>query len=116
VCFRSVLVLLALAATRSLAEKVTLRPKFQSGQAWTFDMKQEIASDNKATAANGHSQPFQSKVTMRRAGKLEVLTAGNGVPASIRVTFDAIDGSMEMGGQQQQAPQSPYAGQTTEPA
>ncbi len=94
------------------AEKVTLKLAIQPGQSWTFSQQRATRTDAKATS-NGVVQPFTTTTNTTRSGKVEVLSARDGKPTAMRITFDGnCADSMEMGGQPKQERQFPLAGQT----
>jgi hypothetical protein len=91
------------------ADKIPLRLAIEPGMSWSFDESQENASDNKATA-NGQSQSFSTKMHGHRSGKIEVLTVKNGIPSSLKVTYDdGCETVNESNGQQFKAA-FPYSG------
>jgi hypothetical protein len=85
---RVLAVLPLLLASYAHADQIALKPSLQVGQAWTFDNTQDSTTDNKATK-DGQTQPFTSKTHSHHSGKAEVLAVQNGLPSSMRITFDA---------------------------
>ena len=86
--WRPVVAVLLSAVPTFAADSIALKPMFVPGMKWTFDATTAVSLDNKATL-NGQSQPFTFKNAQHRVGKeSEVVSATDGVPTSIRITFD----------------------------
>jgi hypothetical protein len=106
------ILLLASIAAPSHAQQITLKPSFQVGQAWNFDVTQDSNSDNKATK-DGQTQPFNSKTHSHHTGKMEVVAVQNGLPTSLRISFDAgCEDSSSFADQPAQPTPFAYAGKT----
>ncbi len=94
------------------ADKVVFKVAAEPGVAWKFDQTQDSSSDNKATSG-GQAQQFTNKMHQRRAGKVEVLKSTDGVPTSLKITFDeSCEGTADMTGRPQQKVPFAYAGKT----
>ncbi len=94
------------------AEKYDLKPRYREGQRWSFEQNGEMEQSSTMTAEGQQQSQMQQRMRQTRKGTLTVLTVKDGLPASVRISFDKdCATSMEMGGQQQNIPFS-MAGQT----
>ncbi len=101
-----------IAAPAMAADKIALKLAIDPGTAWTFDQTQDSTSENKATSG-GQSQVFSNKMHAHRVGKFEVLKIADGVPTSVKITFDeASETVADMTGQPQRKMPFPYAGKS----
>ena len=92
-------------------DPVSLRMNEAAGQTWKFDSTQTTDTKNQGTM-NGQTQSVATKSNQHRSGTVQVLVAVNGVPSSMRVTFDkSCSTTNEQNGQSQTMPE-PYAGAT----
>jgi hypothetical protein len=111
------LLALTCASAARAAERIALRPNLPPGTSWTFDSSGTMEGQNKITS-NGQTQQYTTKFTSRRSGKVEVLSAADGVPTSLRITFDENSENTSTttagaaAGAQTQKFAFPYAGKT----
>ncbi len=93
-------------------ERVSLRPAFREGERWSFQQSADMRQSSTMTAEGQPQGQMQQRLRQSRKGKITILAIRNGLPVSIRITFDNdCGGTMEMAGQQQPVP-FPFAGQT----
>ncbi len=94
------------------AEKYDLRPHYREGQRWSFEQSGEMEQSSTMAAEGQQQNQMKQHIWQTRKGTLTVLVVRDGLPVSVRISFDKdCASSMEMGAQQQNIP-FPMAGQT----
>jgi hypothetical protein len=112
---RNILVIAASLAicgiTAHADDKITLKLDVEPGQVWKFDRSYDEAMNSKAQA-NGQTQTDENKNHQQRTGVIEVLTAKDGRPTSVKLTFGADCENSMASDSNQQKQQFAFAGQT----